>query len=73
MGGAVRRLVLLAAVALVGCAGKVSNDNSDDLKNENTNLKVQQVQLRLERDKAIERAESMGKALDQCYQNKGVK
>lgn len=60
-------IFLIALFALIGCAAKVGEDKSEDLKNENTNLKVQIVQLQIDKKQALERQESALKALDACF------
>lgn len=64
-----RHLIVCAVLILTGCAAEVGKDKSGDLANENTNLKVQIAQLKLDAGQSKERAESSQKALDACYRS----
>lgn len=58
---------VLTALGLTGCAASVDKDKSGDLQNENTNLKVQLTQSKLEHKQLIEQCNGLGEALKQCY------
>jgi hypothetical protein len=58
---------VITALGLTGCAASVDKDKSGDLQNENTNLKIQITQLKLEHKQTLESNAGMSEALKQCY------
>lgn len=66
----VKLIYIVIMVALSGCAADVHKDNSADLQNENTNLKLQIQQTKLDLKQASENVTSQQRALEQCYKTK---
>lgn len=65
-----RYLYIVIMVALSGCAADVGKNNTADLQNENTSLKVQIAQLNVDKKQALESAASSQQALNACFKAK---
>lgn len=61
---------VVTALGLTGCAADVGKNNSQDLQNENTNLKLQLQQTKIERATFADSASATQRALDNCYKTK---